>query len=545
MLEGYTPRSMWCRHGIRIGALVALLLVLQFADVAHAGPVEQLVQLAVQPSDPNVMVVRYINGGDGLFVTRDAGKTWSLLCDQALFDPVQTHSGPIAIAGDGTMMMGVFTGMWHDQKNSCGWTTEPIVDKQWVADFATDPNDPNVTYAVTSTGGDGKVNGILKRDASGTWSDLGTKDPILITRLLAVAHAGGVRFYEAAVAGQVMTADGSYKPNYVIRVSDDNGTTWTEHMYGTTDGQLRLQAVDPSNPDRIVIAINKPEGSSTTGADLTDTVRVSSDQGATFTDYLQVTEIGGAPVGSSSTPTPGVAFAPDGRVWIADSGSTSDNTLPRGLWFAQSLDQQATKLPMADYPVQCLAYQNANNTLYACQHWWFGPVDQTTGAFNSMMKVTDVADFVSCPGVDMAMTCKPQLCNAYCGFGHFAQAPVCGAYSDPNCGPLAAEMIGSGGSGGTGAAAAGGAGGSVGGTPGVSTGGVGSGTGGVGGTGAVGTGGASPGVTIGAAGTGATGAPAKKSGCSAMPGAQGSGAGWLGAFGLLGLAALVRRRRSR
>ena len=59
------------------------------------------------------------------------------------------------------------------------------------------------------------------------------------------------------------------------------------------------------------------------------------------------------------------------------------------------------------------------------------------------------------------MACKMQLCGAYCGAGHFAQAPLCEAYDMPGmCGPSVAPD--SGGAGGA-SGGAGGARGSAGG----------------------------------------------------------------------------------
>src|SRR6185503_9190446 len=133
--------------------------------------------------------------------------------------------------------------------------------------------------------------------------------------------------------------------NYVIRVSDDDGATWTEHVYGAAGGLLNVQAVDPTNPDRLVISIERPGDAGPLPA-TADSVLVSSDQGKTFEPYLTVTEIGG------------VAFAPDGRVWIGDAGNGLDPTQPQGLYFAKSLEEPATKLPMSNYPVQCLGFQS-------------------------------------------------------------------------------------------------------------------------------------------------------------------------------------------
>ncbi len=369
------------------------------------------------------MAVRYINGGQGAFVTTDGGTTWKLLCNSSVFDPT-TRGGPLVVTGDGTTIIGAFNGMWHDDGHDCGWTEDVQYDGEWISNFAVDPLDPTITYALTSSGG--KQNGILRRDASGKWTDFGTKAALLLDEVRVVPHGTGRRFYVGAVNGTVAVDGGTSLANYVIRVSDDDGATWTEHAYGATDGTLAIQAVDPSNPDRIVVSIERPEDAAPPAV-TTDTVRVSDDQGATFKDYLTVTEIGG------------VAFAPDGRVWIGDAGGSLNPDQPEGLYFASSIDKAAKKVA-SDYPVQCLAYQPATSTLLACQRWSVGPIDATKSTFTTSLDVRTVANFVECAGVDMAATCEDQVCSAYCGFGHFAQAPICCAYDTPTCGPVASPI---------------------------------------------------------------------------------------------------------
>lgn len=377
----------------------------------------------MHPGDPNVMAVRYENGGGGALITTDGGKTWKLLCNALLFDPVQTRKETLVIANDGTTLVGAFTGLWQDDGHACAWSSVPAYDGRWIAGFATDPIDPNVTYAVTSSGA--QMNGMLRRDSSGKWSDFGTKDDILITELRVVPHAGGRRYYVAAARGVVTLIDGGLPvANYVIRVSDDDGAHWTEHVYGGTDGALHLEGVDPTNPDRIIVAIERAEDL-LAPARTTDSVLVSSDQGATFEDYLTITEIGG------------VAFAPDGRAWIGDGGAVLDPKQALGLWFAPNLSMPATKLSTVKYPVQCLGYRESTDTLYACQQTTFGTVDKVDGAFTTLFDFRTVTSFVGCPGVDMAATCETQLCGAYCGIGHYAQAPVCCAYGTLTCGPAA------------------------------------------------------------------------------------------------------------
>jgi hypothetical protein len=429
--------------------ILAPFLALLLPEMAHAGPPEQLTQVAIHPSDPQRMVVRYFNGGDGEFVTTDGGKSWKLLCDSLFITDPTIKSGPTVISNDGTTSMGIFTGLWHDDGHSCGWSSEPKYDGQFVGGLALDPTDPDITYAVTSSGG--KDNGILRRDKSGTWSDLGTKEGVLLSDISVVAKGSGRRFYAAGVRGEIIPTDGGLpESNYVIRVTDDDGATWTENVYGGTHGIFHVQGVDPTNPDRILASIERA-GDAGTPAETADSVLVSSDQGKTFKPYLTITEIGG------------VAFAPDGRVWIGDAGNALDSTQPKGLYFAPSLDKPATKLSMGDYPVQCLDYVPSTNALYACQYTTFGAVDTKSGAFTTSLDVRTVAGFVDCSGVDMAAVCQTQLCNAYCGLGHFAQAPVCCAYDTFSCGPAAAQNVvavcpatGTGG-----AAGAGGAGGST------------------------------------------------------------------------------------
>jgi uncharacterized membrane protein YgcG len=437
----------------RVAGFLAFLFVLQQTLAAHAGPVEQMTQLAMNPANPDLMVVRYTWGGEGELRTTDRGKSWQLLCDALLFDPIQTHSGPTAVTGDGTTIMGVFNGIWHDDGHGCAWKNDAKYDGEWIGDVTPDPTDPNITYAITSTAspmGGHKLNGLLRRDATGTWSDLGTKEEMLATKLNVVVHGNGLRFYVTAVKGQLEINDaGGTAPNYATRVSDDQGQTWKELIFGTTDGRFLIQGVDPSNPDRIVASINRVLESGPI-RDADDSVLVSTDQGAHFTEYMKVAEIGG------------VTFAPDGRVWIGDLGNVSDSTpgAPKGLWFAPNLDQPATKLAMGDYPVQCIGYQKATDTLYACQHFWFGSVKPDDGTFTSLVKFSDVKDFVSCPGVDMAKSCEMQLCGAYCGYGHFALAPVCTAYDTPTCG-IPVVQAENGGSGGSGSSAGAGGGSSI------------------------------------------------------------------------------------
>jgi hypothetical protein len=325
---------------------------------------------------------------------------------------------------------------------------------------------------VTASGTPGVVNGIVRRDADGAYTAYGELEELLIFRLRAVENDGALRFYQGALRGEVTTMVDDMEvivPNYMIRVSDDEAETFREFPIVVPEGSFNLLGVDPTNPDRIVALINRSE-------DQMDDVLVSDDQGETFEVYMQISNFGA------------IAFAPDGRVWIGEKGVSTLPDSPVGLWFAESLDVTPTEI--ADYPVSCLGYQPATDTLYACQRREFGTV-AADGAFTELFHFLDVEEFVSCDGVDMAQMCKVPLCRDYCTFGHFARAPLCEAYEDPTCGVCVAAIerdepgpafcsrsgLGSSGSGGSGGGSAG-------------SGGTGTGSGGSGG-GSAGSGGSS------------------------------------------------------
>ena len=232
---------------VRVSSVFSVLVVVVTiglgAGAAHAGPVEQLTQLTFQPGKPDVAVLRFINGGDGFFYTHDGAKSFALQCTSAI-DPMLVRGGVVTVTGDGTTLMGVFDGMYEDDGTGCTWSrvddfsgvkaADGGVKEQgkWVSDFAADPTDPVITYAVTSNGNPGSMNGIYQRDKSGKWTELGSRDEILIGRIHAVDVKGKLRFYESAARGMKMEGDaGMPVPNYMIRVSDDNGMTWTEHVF--------------------------------------------------------------------------------------------------------------------------------------------------------------------------------------------------------------------------------------------------------------------------------------------------------------------------
>jgi hypothetical protein len=396
------------------------------ADRARAsGPVEQVVQVLFHPRDPDVLVLRYENKGEGLFYSDDGGQSWRLMCGSfaASHLPADVVGADrefdvttAAIAGDGTVLGASFDLLWQGEPGGCDWSTRAEYDGVWITDFAPHPSDPDVLFFATGT--TQRPNAIMQRTADGSFAELGSSEEIQILRLRVAETATGLRIYQGAISGTTeVTINGMTleAPRYVIRVSDDDGSSFEEFEVGAGPEALRLVAVDPSDPDRIVALLDR--------AGAPDDLMVSADRGANFEVYHSLTRLGG------------IAFAPDGRVLIAEEPDDGVIDGSLGLWFADSLDEAPTQI--SDEETYCVGYQAATDTFFACPVKQFGRVDPTDGTFTSLFDFGSVSGFVECEDSDVASACEDQLCAAYCGLGHFAHAPVCEQYEGPFCGPCA------------------------------------------------------------------------------------------------------------
>ena len=388
---------------VRTVLVVALAVVLWGAERASADAIEQLVQLARHPTDPRTFAIRYRYGGEGLVVTHDGGEHFALLCSSAI-DPRQARQGTLAIAADGTTFLGVFKGLFQDDGKGCGWHLEPSLNGHWVSDLVHDPIDPDTLCLTTASGGEGVKNGVYRRSTGSGWAPVGTQGAAIITRLHVVRVDGGRRFYQSVLRGtSPADSDGeSPQPDYVVRHSDDNGETWTAHAFGPTDGTLRLQGVDPSDPDRLVATLSYLDQGSE--------VLVSEDRGETWSAWLRLGAFGG------------LAFAPDGRVWIGDAGNLRA-PLSQGLFYAESLVAEPNLLTDA-YPVSCLGFVD-EGLLLACQRFAAGHVSTADGSFQETFRFDKLERFIQCDGT-LASGCE----RLYCRPSHFPNAPACEPYRE-------------------------------------------------------------------------------------------------------------------
>jgi photosystem II stability/assembly factor-like uncharacterized protein len=232
--------------------------------------------IAVAPSNANIIYVGSGEGlqrpdlsvGDGIYKSTDAGKTWTHLglrdgqqIPQIAVDPRDPNVVLVAVAGHPygpNPERGIF------RSSDGGKTFEKVLYKDeniGGADVMFDPKNPDVAYAALwearqgpweNGAWNGTGGGLFKSTDNGkTWRQLGGGLPDnMIQANLAVAPSAPNRLF-ASIA---------LSPGLVIYRSDDAGQTWTKI---TTDprpagriggGDLAVLRVDPKNPDVVYSA---------------------------------------------------------------------------------------------------------------------------------------------------------------------------------------------------------------------------------------------------------------------------------------------------
>jgi photosystem II stability/assembly factor-like uncharacterized protein len=233
--------------------------------------------IAVAPSNPNVIYVGSGEGlarpdlsvGDGIYKSIDAGKTWTHLglrdgqqIPYIIVDPRNPNRLFVAVLGHPygpNEERGVY------RSTDGGATFQKVLSKDentGASDLEFDPKNPDIVYACLweqrqgpweNGAWAGTSGGIFKStDGGGTWRQLTRGLPAegIVQADIAVAPSDGNRLYATVANPQTVR----------IYRSDDAGENWTVI---TTDnrpagriggGDLPVPAVDPKNPDTVIIA---------------------------------------------------------------------------------------------------------------------------------------------------------------------------------------------------------------------------------------------------------------------------------------------------
>jgi hypothetical protein len=309
-------------------ALVAVTLASAYtAPPAYAnGRFPKAQAITTPPGDDATIFLR---ATFGVIVSHDAGKTWAWMCEQALGFS-STWDPPLAATKDGRLWVALTNGL-RSTVDGCAIADTPSIQGELVADLTTDATGDHV-FAVSSA--PGKPAFVWRSDGVATG-----KGPAAFTRFgkglsgfrfdtIEVAPSNPSRVYLTATPdGLTATPDGGRKRAHIFR-SDDGGATIRELPPTLpNDGRLFVAAVDPRDPDRVLV-----RQLSETGSD----VLLSTDGGKTFVVALHM-----------KAAMFGFTRAPDGSAYYAGSGDPTE-----GIW--HSFDRGATWQPGAKTGVFCL-----------------------------------------------------------------------------------------------------------------------------------------------------------------------------------------------
>ncbi len=266
----------------------ALFEALQWRNIGPAISSGRIVDIDVDPRDHDVVYAAAASGG--VWKTVNRGTTW-----QPVFEREGTISiGAIAVAPSNPNVVWVGTGEANNQRSSSWgdgvyrsrdggktWQHMGLRESQHVGGFAIDPNDENVVYvaALGALWGPNEERGLFKStDGGATWDKvlfLGDNtgvvdvvmDPRDPDRLYAAAYQRERRNWSFLGGG----------PEGGIYRTEDGGASWQKLENGLPDpdiGKIGF-AMFPGNPD-IVYAIVEAQDRQQTG------IYVTHDRGASW-----------------------------------------------------------------------------------------------------------------------------------------------------------------------------------------------------------------------------------------------------------------------
>lgn len=413
----------------RFALLLASLLFVRPASAS--GPVERMVQVLLDPSDPNVLVVRWAMASEGYLISRDGGRSFAALCSAAISprEPIRRISGqtiPSAAAtlidGQGHLMLTQLDGVWSDDGSGCTWHKE--LDGSWPHALLRDPASSDVLAIVNKLDNSDPKNlkaeaRVLRRTADGQWSPFESAGPLRKPRpnqrvygneLIGAKTARGTRLYASMLVSEGPLTRANLNGDLFVAASDDGGKSWTQGKAlpaAYRDGFVLLGA-DPLDERHLVGAVYR-EGAS-------DSLLVSEDAGASFHEYATLHEI------------VGVSFAADGRLFVGDAGAGSEDA-QGGLYRSARLGLPLAKVEGTAF-LDCLTWSEAKQTLYACRGDQVGTLDANDGSFVRMARAEEVPALLSCPGADIGALCQEQLNRgpSWCCAGHYPFTAFCDQY---------------------------------------------------------------------------------------------------------------------
>ena len=243
----------------------------------------------------------------GVLLTRDGGERWEWLCHQAVPDARLGYTTPVALSGDGALLVSGTFGLLRGPALGCALSYEAdALRDRFVTDVVT--LGPSRIVALTSDAG--RANALFASDDGGaSFAQLGAALPErFLPERVRFAPSDPSRIY---VSG-VFPIEGSADALGAVLVSSDGGASWDRHELALAEDERHVQvrAVDPTAPERVWLIVQ---------GDVIDSVRISEDGGASFRELLSMDAL----PGTGNRPF-GLAYASDGSVWV---GNTAEGLL--------------------------------------------------------------------------------------------------------------------------------------------------------------------------------------------------------------------------
>lgn len=411
-------------------AYVAVALLAALAATAEAnGRPPQSVKLEFRPGSEQDLLLGVTFG---LMVSHDNAATWRWMCESAVgfegtFDPDYEYSS------SGTIFATTFDGLRYT-RDGCVWSGVPAPLDTWlVTSVAIAPD--GTLYA----GAADPVRGstiMRSTDDGASWQPTASLDQTYDWfETLEVAPGDSQRLY---VTGYRL--GGAEPRRKLLHRSLDGGASWealpTTAFVGTTFSDLRLMAIDPTDPDVVYLKMTfATKGVHEALFRTSNWSRPLAMGGPTWTQVMLIE----ASISS-------VVVRSNGDVWATTQTQGSHRSTDGGLTFQP--------VPGLTYETACLKERRSDQSLWMCANHL--PPDlmalgrSTTGdagTWEVKLQYRDMAGPVRCPaGNDQHDDCELNLwCGTAENFGVTSTEIDCTAVDAPGPAPDPKPCCGAGG----------------------------------------------------------------------------------------------------
>jgi hypothetical protein len=260
---------------ITSSALAYMVLLTSTAHAGHAPLVPEPRTILLREGEPEHVVIGTRRGG--YFITRDAGATWSWICEAGVgYDDEEVYPG--AFLGSGTLVVSTGFGGLAVSADGCGWSAWLPGEQPFVADVRVrrGPSRAVVALEGRSDSGSGFVNQLWQStDDARTWEALGPAfAPDTQAVSLGLSDEGALYVATSGPAGAELLR------------SEDAAVSWQRALVTSEAGVApRIIAASGGDASHVYLVLDaaQADGLETPG----DRVVMSLDQGQTFLPLLQ------------------------------------------------------------------------------------------------------------------------------------------------------------------------------------------------------------------------------------------------------------------